>query len=146
MKTFYNIEEMKKFYNKETNLFCIDDSIELKFNLDCGWDINAYDIDAWDINARDIKANDIKACDINACNINAKNINAYDIDAYDINARDINAYDIDACDINATNINARNINYYAVCFAYFDIRCKSIKGRRENCREFVLDGNIIIEE
>ena len=121
MKTFYNIEEMKKFYNQETNLFYIEDSMELKFNLDCTWDINAYDINAWTINARDINARHIKARNIKARDINAVNINAFDI-------------------------NARDINYYAVCFAYYNIRCKSIKGERDNCREFVLDGNIIIEE
>ena len=65
------------------------------------------------------------------------NINAYNIDAGDINARDINAWNI-----NAENINARDINYYAVCFAHASFKCKSVEGRRENCRHFCLDGEI----
>ena len=58
----------------------------------------------------------------------------------------INARNIDAGDINAGDINARNIIYYAVCFAYNNFKCKSIKGRRDNCKHFVLDGEIIIKD
>jgi hypothetical protein len=46
--------------------------------------------------------------------------------------------------INAWNINAWDISYYAVCFAYKNITCKSIKGRRDNCKHFVLDEKIEI--
>ena len=72
---------------------------------------------------------------IKACNILADNINSYDI-----NALNINAYDI-----NALNINAQDIVYYAVCCAYNNIICESIKGRRNNNKHFVLDGKIIID-
>ena len=67
----------------------------------------------------------ITATDISAWNISARNINAGNI-----NAGDINAWDINACDINA------------VCFAYNNITCKSIEGRREHCKHFVLDVKI----
>jgi hypothetical protein len=68
------------------------------------------------------------------CNIYVKsNINAYDINADNINAYNINAYNIDANDI----------IYYAVCFSYHNIKCKSIQGRRNNCKHFCLDGEII---
>ena len=70
--------------------------------------------------------------DINAWNIKADNINAGDIDALDINAEDINARDIKAGDI----------SYYAVCFAYNNISCKTIKGTRKNSKHFCLDGKI----
>ena len=60
------------------------------------------------------------------------NITAGNIDAFDIKARDIHAWDV-----YASNINARNINYHAVCFAYKNIKCKSIKGRRKNAKHFV---------
>ena len=40
------------------------------------------------------------------------------------------------------NINARNISYYAVCVAYKNIKCKSIKGKRGNHKHFVLDGKL----
>jgi len=98
-------------------------------------DINAGDIKAWDINARDINAGDIKAWDINARYIDARNIDA------DINARDINAGDI-----KARYIDARNISYYAGCFAYNNIECTSIKGRREKCKHFCLDGEVTIKK
>ena len=93
----------------------------------------------------------IIALNINAWNINALNITALDITARDINARDINALNITACnitarDINAVGITAEYINYYAVCFAYKNINCKSIKGRRVNYKHFVLDGEIKTKE
>ena len=58
---------------------------------------------------------------------------------------DVNA-NINACDIKAFDINARNISYHAVCFAYNNIKCKSIEGERNNSRHFVLDGVLEIEE
>ena len=79
-------------------------------------------------------------------NIYGKNGTRYNINARDINALDIDAWNIYALDINAREINAFDINYYAVCFAYKNINCKSIKGRRENCKHFVLDGKIKIEK
>ena len=77
--------------------------------------------------------------DINAWNINAKDINAWNINAGDIKAGDINAWSI-----NAGNIEAGNISYYEVAFAYQNIKCKSIQGRREHSKHFVLDGGIEI--
>jgi len=79
-------------------------------------------------------------------NINALDITVGDINARNINARNINALNITAGDINARNINAWDICYYAICFAYKNINCKSIEGRRENCKHFVLDGEIKIEK
>jgi hypothetical protein len=87
-----------------------------------------------------VKGN-LNALDINALDINAFDINARNIDASDINAGNINAWNIDAFDINASDI-----SYYAVCFAYQNITCKSIKGRRENSKHFCLDGVITIKE
>jgi len=91
---------------------------------------------AWNINAGDINAEDIKAGDINAVDIKARDIKAWDINAGDINAVDINAGDI----------KAKNISYYAVCFAYHNIECDSIKGRRENSKHFCLGGKITIRK
>ena len=70
----------------------------------------------------------------------------WNIDARNINARNINARNINCLNINALNISANHISYYAVCFAYQNIKCKSIKGRRENSKHFVLDGKIIKEK
>jgi hypothetical protein len=74
-------------------------------------------------------------------NLNARNINAEKIDALKIDA-----LKIDALNIDALNIDALDISYYAVCFAYENITCKSIKGRRENSKHFCLDGEITIKE
>jgi len=60
----------------------------------------------------------------------------------DINAWNINAGDINAWDIKAVDIDALDISYYAVCFAYNNISCKTIKGKRENSKHFCLDGKI----
>jgi len=93
-----------------------------RFSLKVAGNITAWNIDAWNIDAR---------------NINARNINAGDINAWNINAGNITAWDI-----NARNINAGNIIYYAVCFAYQNIKCKSIKGTRDKHKHFCLDGKI----
>lgn len=53
---------------------------------------------------------------------------------------------IKARDIIARNINAKDIIYWAVCSAYYNITCNSIKGIRHNSKHFVLDGKLEIEE
>ena len=125
VKEFNSLEEIQKYYDEKANTYIFkedDEYIDLViFNFDL-----------------DIKAN------IDACDINARDINAWNIESCDINAININAYDIIADDINAYDIKANNIIYFAVCFAYENIKCKSIKGRRENAEHFVLDGKIEI--
>jgi len=107
-------------------------------------DITAFCLD---VNASIEVLGDINAWNINAKDINAKNINARNISAWNINAGDIKAGDINAWSINAGNIEAGNISYYEVAFAYQNIKCKSIQGRREHSKHFVLDGGIeIIKE
>ena len=83
---------------------------------------------------------------IDACGIIAKNISARNISASDIKVDNINAYDIHADNIEAYNIKARNISYYAVCFTYYNLKCKSIEGRRGTTEHFVLDGELEVEE
>ena len=108
------------------NVFKSEESIDIPFHLDIGAKIEVNgDITAW--------------------NITAGNINAGgDINAWNITARDINAWNITARNIIAKNITAWNISYYAVAFAYGNIKCKKIEGRRENSKHFVLDGKIEI--
>ena len=136
-KEFYSLEALQKYYDEKTNTYVFKEDgvyinlVIFNFNLDINanidaYDITAFDIKAWDINVFDIKARDIKARDIEAYYIKARNIKAYDIKAY--------------------GIKARNINYYAVCCAYENITCKSIKGRRENAKYFVLDGKFEVLE
>jgi len=164
MKTFNSLEEMKPYYNKNTNTYDFYENglkidVEFKFNLNVeshitAWNINALDITAWNINALDItarnihagdiNARDITAWDITAWDINAGNINAWNITACDITACDITAGNITAWDINAGNITAMDISYCAVCFAHQNIKCTSIKGEHQNAKHFVLDGKITI--
>lgn len=126
-KEFNNLEEIQKYYDKKTNTYVFKendehiDVVKFNFNLEIKSNIDAFDIDAW-------------------------NISAFNINADDIKAFNIKAWDIIANDINANNINAHNISYYAVCFAYCNIRCKSIKGEKENHKHFVLDGVLDVEE
>jgi len=105
----------------------IDDDLYVEGNI-YGKDGNRYNLNCKDINCRDIYCNDI----------NCKDINCRDIYCRDINCRDINCYDI-----NCNDINCQDLSYYAVAFAYKNILCNSIQGRRQNSRYFVLDGQII---
>lgn len=167
-KIFNSLNEIQKYYDEKSNTYLFkekDDYIDLvvfNFNLDVKANIDAINIkarviNANDINATNIIADNIIAKDINACDIKTYDINAHYIDAFDIEAYDIKALDIDACDIKAENIVANNIIasdiiacniyakdiiYWAVCCAYFNITCNSIKGRRKNAKHFVLDGKL----
>ena len=134
MIEFKDNEELESYVEEHK---IIEESITCDFNISLMTDL---------IVKGNIKAEDINACDINADDINAWNIKAWNIKAWNINAWNINARDINAGDINAGDINAGDIIYYAVCFAYNDIKCKSITGRRENHKHFVLDGKIIFKE
>jgi len=135
MKIYKSQEEFEK--EIKDNVFYSDESIDITaFDINVKADIEVNG----NINARDINAWDITATDINAGNINAMDINVWDIKAREIKARDINAWDI-----KAREIKAENVKYGAVAFAYKDIKVKSIKGRRENCRHFVLDGKIEVK-
>ena len=150
MKVFNNLEEMKPYYNEETNTYIfsennrlIDIKIDFDLNIECN--IKARNIKSLDIKACNINSCNIKACDIKAWDIEALDIKARDIQAFDINASNINACDIKALDIKAENINANNISFYAVCFARETFVCNSIKGRRENSKYFCLDSDVVIK-
>jgi len=149
-------EKMKTFKGdlilKKNTVF--KESITVEGNIVCKdgcWDINCRDINCygnincWDINCcGNINCGDINCRDINCCG----NINCWDINCGDINCYgNINCGDINCCgNINCGgDINCWDISYYAVCFAYNNIKCKSIKGRREHARHFVLDGKITVK-
>ena len=121
-RKFNSLEEIKKYYDEETNTYVFKENYEY------------IDLVVFNFNL-EIQAN-----------IKAGNINARDIRAWDINADDIRAWDINADDIRAWDIEANNIIYYAVCYAYNNIKCNSIKGIRENAKHFVLDGTLEVEE
>ena len=146
-KEFNNLEEIEKYYNKETNTYVFNengkyiDLVVFDFDLNVEANIKALDINAYDIYAMNINSMNIDAYDIKANDIYARNINACNIDAMNINSMNI-----DACDIKAYDIKANDISYYAICVAYKDIRCKSIKGIRENAKHFVLNGVLEVLE
>ena len=152
IKEFNSIKEIEKYYDEKSNTYIFKENDEYIDTVVFNFDLNVKaNIDALDIDAHNIEAYGINAYNINANNINVYNINAINIYVNNINADDIKADDIDASDIYAWNIyafdiNAENINYYAVCVAYKNIKCKSIKGRRENSKHFVLDGELEVME
>ena len=140
MLIFNNLGEMQPYYNKETKTYeFMKDGSRMDVMFEFNFNINS------NILAGDIKAGDINAGNINAWDINAEDITAGAINARDIKAWDINARDIKARDINALDINAEDIQFYAFCCVYGDIKCKSIKGKRENSKYFCLDGKVLIE-
>ena len=156
MKVFNNLEEMKPYYNKETNTYeFIENNRLIDIKIDFDLNIKSSNIEAGNIEACNIEAGNINSYEINAWNINAWNINAWDINAWDIKSRNINAWDIEvgninACNINtlditADNINANNISFYSVCFARETFVCESIEGRRENSKYFCLDSEVVIK-
>ena len=131
IKEFNRIEEIEKYYEKETNSYVFKekgeyiDEVVFNFDLDTkanikANDINAYNIiarnissrniDAYNIMARKIDARDIKTWDIKANKIKAYNLYSYDISSKYINAWDIKAWNIRAIDIEATDIKATSID------------------------------------
>ena len=133
IKEFNSLDEIQKYYDEKSNTYIFKengsyiDLVVFKFDLD---------VEA------NIDAGCIEALNINAANIKAWNVITRNLDAYNIVAWDIYSWDIYACNIEAYNIKARNISYFAVCFAYDNIKCKSIKGRIENSKHFALDGKL----
>lgn len=133
IKEFNSLEEIEKYYDEKSNTYIFKengvyiDLVVFNFDLDVEANIDAGCIDALNINAMNIKTWDVYT---------------RNLDAYDIVAWDVYSWDIYARNIEAYNIKARNISYFAVCFAYDNIKCKSIKGRIENAKHFVLDGKL----
>ena len=134
IKEFHSLEEIQKYYDKESNTYVFkedDEYIDLAiFNFDLTveaniealtikarnidvkiFDIVARDMYTMNINAGDIYARDIKAKNIDAKNIKkARDINAEDINSLNINALDINAFNIDCVDIIAKNVHEEELN------------------------------------
>ena len=155
MKVFNNIEEIEKYYNKETNTYVLNFDVKFNFDFNKKSNIHANNIVAMDINAMDINAKSINARNINACDINAWDINALDIDARHIDTMDIDAWNMDIMSIYARNIKAWNIkaleiyagdiSFFAFCIAYEKLRFNSIYGRRKNSKYLCLDSEPVIK-
>lgn len=150
-KEFNSLEEIQKYYDVKSNTYIFKEDnryidIVLNFGLDVEANIDVGDIKARNIRAMNIDSRDIIGGDIDVINIKALDIKAGNIHANNIDACDIDAFNIKAGNIEAVNIEALDVNYFAVCFAYNNIKCKSIKGSRKNAKHFVLDGKLEIEE
>ena len=152
VKEFNSLEEIQKYYNKDTNTYVFEENEEyievvvFNFNLNIDANIEAFNIKALDITANDIEALHIMCDDINARDIDIMSITANDINVNDINALDIIANDIYAHDINTWNITAKDISYFSVCFARGNIKCRSIKSNYPNAKHFVLNGELEVGE
>ena len=121
IKEFNSLDEIQKYYDEKSNTYIFKENVSYI-------DLVVFNFDL------DVEANIDAGC------IDALNINAVNIKAWDVYTRNLDAYNIVAW-----NIYAWNISYFAVCFAYDNIKCKSIKGRIENAKHFVLDGKLEIE-
>ena len=138
MKIINTQEELEALIDDNGDIVIDDD-----LTINCNIKIEA-NIQAWDIKAADIESRNIKAGNLGAWSIKTANIEASNIQARRIESRNIKAANIEALIIQARHIEAADISYYAVCFAYKSIICRSIKGRRDNSKHFVLDGTITI--
>ena len=141
-KVFNNLNDIQKYYNKETNTYNFRENSEIIdvviFNFDLNIesniearDLRATSIAAKNIHARNITVWEIKACDIESVCIDAGVISARDIYTTTIKSMSIYARDIKTYGIDAVNIYARDILYTTMCIAYEDFKCNSIKCRQE---------------
>ncbi len=145
MKIIKDNEELKSYIKDGQITF--DCSIKCNFNINVNANIKARNIKALNIKARNIDALNIDALnidvwDIDAWNIDALNIDALNIKARNIKARNIKARNIDVWDIDALNIDALNMSFYAFCISYITLKCKSIKGLRDNSFFKCLDNEV----
>lgn len=127
-----NLEEMEKYYNKDTNTYVFAENgcrlnVRFLFGLNLcsniyagnviGTDIDIFNADLLDVTARNIKASILYVDVIKARNVKVENLLA-------------------------TSIVADKISYLGCCMAYSSFRCKSVKGERENSKHFSLDSEI----
>lgn len=140
IEIFNNLEEIQKYYDKETNTYIFKendifiDTIIFNFTLEVNANIRSGNIRAWDIKAFDIRATNISCLNIMAIDIDARNIDCINLTAKDIIALNIDALNITARNINVDNIFAKSIDArgeidcYDTCVASEYIKCKSIIG------------------
>jgi hypothetical protein len=83
---------------------------------------------------------DLKCWDLDCFNLKCWDLDCHNLNCHNLDCRELVCYNLDCWDLVCFNL-----SFYAVCFAYNNIFCKSISGRRENGRYFVLDGNIVID-
>lgn len=158
-----SMADISRYYNKKTNTYDfkdemgryvavrIDFDLYTKANIISG-DIKCKNIIAGDISSMNIKCRNIYSENLRGYNITASNMSTRDLWANNVKAVDVSAHNIIVSDISAfdikslVDINANHIEFYAVCMAYHDIVCETIRGLRKNSRYFVLDGKVTIKK
>ena len=136
MLVFKNIEEMKPYYNAETNTYEFKENdrmldISIEFDLDCLANIEARDIKAKNITALYIKSDNLDAYDIIAENVEVRElVSASEIkvklklSARIIESETIEAGKISAVYVTATHsINACNIVATSIVTLYLNANC-----------------------
>ena len=158
VRVFNNLQEIKKYYDEETNTYRFIennkfiDEIIINFDLNIESNIEAHNVRGTSITAKNIHALNITAWDIKAHDIESRCIDVGMIRARDIYTSTIEAMDIYARDINATfgidaiNIYARDIVYTATCSAYEDFKCNSIKCGHQIPLHYSLYGKLEVTE
>ena len=143
-QTFYNIDELQPYYDKDSDTYDLTsfDEVVFEFNLYTVSNIHALKIDARIIKANNIVAKDIIAGDMDVADITAEKIYVGDIRCGNAVIKDLFLAD----NICASNIDAKEISYHAFCFAYNDIHCQAIEGRLYNSKHFTLHGIIDIDK
>ena len=144
-------EELRDIYCRD--LFLMDDNSKFNFN---GGNFNGRDFNGWDFNGRDFNGWNFNGWDFNGWDFNGRDFNGGDFNGWDFNGgnfngRDFNGGNFNGRDFNGGNFNGRDFNgwdisYYGWFIVYKDIKCKSIKGRREKCFYKCLDGTLIIKK
>ena len=82
------------------------------------------------------------------CNISIKAsivVTDGDLNCRDLNCLGLTCRDLNCRDLNCLNLKCRDLSYYALCLAYYSIKCTSYKARREVHQEPIcLDGELTI--
>jgi hypothetical protein len=71
-------------------------------------------------------------------------LKCWNLDCMDLDCWNLDCWNLDCWDLDCWDLDCMNASYYAVAFAYNNMDVKSIKGRRDKCKHFTLDGKIKI--
>ena len=135
MITIKNSKELAKYTDENKDLFLKGEDVRIEFSpsreelrdVYCG---NLFMMDD------DGEKFDFNGRNFNGGNFDGRNFNGLNFSGLNFNGENFNGWDF----------NGRHISYYGWFIAYRDIKCESIKGRRENSFHKCLDGKLIIKD
>lgn len=128
MIIFTNIEELKERYNNKVGGYILGGDVKIAFDLHT----------TRNIHAQKLTAQNISAPHIHAHKLNAENINVGTL----IVLGDMNANDVIAEHLFVHG----KLRFNAVCVAYKEFECESIKGNRKNAKYMCLDNEVIVRK